>query len=307
MTPATAASAAPMTKVERDHPVDIDAEQRRHPHVLLAGALRAPERRRRDQRRERNHQKQGQQHDQQLQKAEANRKAAALEDRQAARDQGRHRLDPRALQDLHVVLQKDRRADRRDQRGRPERAAQPHNDAPVVSGTALGWRSKMAPSPPSTHWPMPRMWIIMSGDAVEVVGVPASLYLSGWRGATTPGCALVQAGTRRRGVSAPVARRDAGCFVSYRVSDGVATTNAQVDFTITGTNDAATVSSDIKSVTEGDTAAALNTSGAADDHRPGHGRGARGGADATCTAPTATSRSTPTGRGPTRATARTTS
>ena len=42
--------------------------------------------------------------------------------------------------------------------------------------------------------------------------------------------------------------------------DGTAT--GTVTVTITGTNDAATVSSDSKSVTEGDTAAALNTSGA---------------------------------------------
>ena len=54
--------------------------------------------------------------------------------------------------------------------------------------------------------------------------------------------------------------------------DGTATRTVTV--TITGTNDAATVSSDSKSVTEGDTAAALNTSGAADDHRPGPRRGA---------------------------------
>ena len=87
--------------------------------------------------------------------------------------------------------------------------------------------------------------------------------------------------------------------------DGTAT--GTVTVTITGTNDAATVSSDSKSVTEGDTAAALNTSGAADDHRPGHGRGACGGADQLRTAPMATSRSTPTGPGPMPATARTTS
>ena len=42
--------------------------------------------------------------------------------------------------------------------------------------------------------------------------------------------------------------------------DGTAT--GTVTVTITGTNDAATVSSDSKSVTEGDTAAALNTCGA---------------------------------------------
>src|ERR671937_1881996 len=41
--------------------------------------------------------------------------------------------------------------------------------------------------------------------------------------------------------------------------DGTAT--GTVTVTITGTNDAATVSSDFKAVTEGDTAAALNTSG----------------------------------------------
>src|SRR5205085_395915 len=43
------------------------------------------------------------------------------------------------------------------------------------------------------------------------------------------------------------------------IQDGTAT--GTVTVTITGTNDAATVSSDSKSVTEGDTAAALNTSG----------------------------------------------
>ncbi|MFK4723648.1 VCBS repeat-containing protein [Bradyrhizobium niftali] len=46
------------------------------------------------------------------------------------------------------------------------------------------------------------------------------------------------------------------------VNDGHGSTTTQnVVMTITGTNDAATVSSDSKSVTEGDTAAALNTSG----------------------------------------------
>ena len=42
--PATAASAAPITKVMRDGAVDIDAEQRRHGLVLLAGAHVAAER-----------------------------------------------------------------------------------------------------------------------------------------------------------------------------------------------------------------------------------------------------------------------
>ncbi|MGY4291830.1 VCBS repeat-containing protein [Bradyrhizobium sp. LM2.7] len=53
--------------------------------------------------------------------------------------------------------------------------------------------------------------------------------------------------------------------------DGTAT--GTVTVTITGTNDAATVSSDSKSVTEGDTAAALNTSGQLSIVDPDSGEG----------------------------------
>ena len=42
--PATAASAAPDDEGERDGAVDVDAEQRGHPQVLLAGALGAAQR-----------------------------------------------------------------------------------------------------------------------------------------------------------------------------------------------------------------------------------------------------------------------
>src|SRR5207344_2221911 len=47
----------------------------------------------------------------------------------------------------------------------------------------------------------------------------------------------------------------------FTVTSQDGTASGTVTITITGTNDVATVSSDSKSVTEGDTAAALNTSG----------------------------------------------
>ncbi|RZM86065.1 hypothetical protein CWO91_42760, partial [Bradyrhizobium genosp. SA-3] len=47
----------------------------------------------------------------------------------------------------------------------------------------------------------------------------------------------------------------------FTVTSQDGTASGTVTVTITGTNDAATVSSDSKSVTEADTAAALNTSG----------------------------------------------
>jgi len=69
-------------KGHRDHPVDIDPEQVCHLHVLLAGALRAAERGRRDEGREPGHQRQRHQHDEKLQIAEANGETAALEHRE---------------------------------------------------------------------------------------------------------------------------------------------------------------------------------------------------------------------------------
>ena len=84
----------------------------------------AAERRHRDHRREAEHQHQGRNHDRELQIAQLHREPAALEDREPAMDQRRHRLDARALRDLHVILQEDRHADRRDQRRQAERPAQ---------------------------------------------------------------------------------------------------------------------------------------------------------------------------------------
>ncbi len=42
-TPARPAIAAPMTNTEGDHPVGIDAKDRRHAPVLLGGAADAPQ------------------------------------------------------------------------------------------------------------------------------------------------------------------------------------------------------------------------------------------------------------------------
>ena len=109
---------------QRDRAVDIDADQPRHHPILFAGPLRAAQRGARDQQRKGDHQEQGQQNDDDLHIAERHRIAAVPHHGDAALDHRRQGLDARALDQLDVVLQKDRHADGRDQRRQPERAAQ---------------------------------------------------------------------------------------------------------------------------------------------------------------------------------------
>src|SRR5712691_1173574 len=115
---------------ERDGAVGIDAQQRRHFQVLLAGAHVAAEPRAGDEPGEDRHQRQRYEHDDDLNVGDLHREGLALEQRIAAGDQRRQRLDPGALGDLHVVLQDDRHADRRDERRQAEGMAQrPVGDA----------------------------------------------------------------------------------------------------------------------------------------------------------------------------------
>src|SRR6185437_1451030 len=110
---------------ERNGAVDVDAEQRRHDHILFAGALCAAERRQLDDGREHGHQEQRYANDDQLQPADVDRETAAPHQLEAAGDQRRQRLLVRALDEEDVVLQEDRHADCRNQRRQTERAAQP--------------------------------------------------------------------------------------------------------------------------------------------------------------------------------------
>jgi hypothetical protein len=103
---------------------DVDAEQRRHHPVLFAGALRPAQFGAPDQQRERRHQGERHDDDDDLQMAERDREPAFFHHFEAALDDRLQRLDTRALQELDIVLQEDRHADRRDQRRQPERAAQ---------------------------------------------------------------------------------------------------------------------------------------------------------------------------------------
>jgi hypothetical protein len=123
---------------ERDRAVDIDAEQRRHLHVLLAGALLAAERSRGDDPGEARHQRHRHHDDDDLQPGDAHVEAVGAEQGVAALDDRARRLGPRTLRQLHVVLQQDRHADRRDQRRELEGAAQwPIGgalDGPAVDG-----------------------------------------------------------------------------------------------------------------------------------------------------------------------------
>ena len=76
---------------QRDRAVDIDPDERRHGHVLLAGALRAAERRGRDQDRKAGHQRHGQQHDDDLEVAQLHAKPPLSNTRNAALDDRRQR------------------------------------------------------------------------------------------------------------------------------------------------------------------------------------------------------------------------
>jgi hypothetical protein len=122
--------ARPHHEGQRNGAVDIDPDQRRHAEVLLAGALGAAERSAVDQQREADHQADGDQDDQHLQIAQRDGELAALEEAHAAGDHRLQGLVARALEELNVVLQEDRHADRGDQGGEARRVAQrPIGDA----------------------------------------------------------------------------------------------------------------------------------------------------------------------------------
>ena len=110
---------------ERDGAVDVDAQERGHAAVLLAGALGPPERGLLHHVPEGRQQHRGHHDDQDLLVGERDGIAvdAAAEHDHVAQDR-RHRLVARALRDLHQVRQEDRHADGGDQRRQPEGAAQ---------------------------------------------------------------------------------------------------------------------------------------------------------------------------------------
>jgi hypothetical protein len=100
---------------ERDRAVDVDAEQRRHLAVLLAGPLRTAQRRLLHHVPEEEQQRRHRHHDDELLFCERHR---ACPDRQHenARQHRLERLVVGPLHDLHEVRQEDRHADRRDER-----------------------------------------------------------------------------------------------------------------------------------------------------------------------------------------------
>ncbi len=114
-----------------DGAVDIDAEQRRHGLVLLAGAHVAAEPGARYQPGEQREQHDGGDDDDDLDVGQLHDEAAcAFMQRVAAGDDRRHRLDARALRDLRIIGQHERHADRREHRREAERMPQrPVGDA----------------------------------------------------------------------------------------------------------------------------------------------------------------------------------
>ena len=114
-----------------DGAVDVDAEQRRHGLILLAGAHVAAEPGARYQPGEQREQHDGGDDHHDLDIGQLHHEAAsALMQRIAAPDDRRHRLDARALGDLRIIGQHERHADGRQHRRQAERMAQrPVGDA----------------------------------------------------------------------------------------------------------------------------------------------------------------------------------
>ena len=103
---------------------DVDAQQRGHPLVLLAGALRAAQRGPLHHPPEGGQQHGGDHHDHDLLVGQRDGVDVAPAQRDHLAQHRGHRLVARALGHLHQVRQEDRHADGGDQRGKPEGAAQ---------------------------------------------------------------------------------------------------------------------------------------------------------------------------------------
>src|SRR5665213_2629783 len=113
-----------------DRLVDIDADQRRHLLVLLTGTLRAPKSGFCHQIPERRQQHGGDAPDDKLLVRQGDGKIVFVQQDEFALHHRRDRFVARALRHLHEIRQKDRHADRRNQRRQPERATQrPIGDA----------------------------------------------------------------------------------------------------------------------------------------------------------------------------------
>ena len=122
--PATAASAAPMTKVSEMVRSTLTPEQRCHAPVLLRRALGAAQRRAGDQQRESHHQDDGEGDDADLQVADFDIEPVLAHQAEAAAQHVGHRLVAGALKELDIVLQQNRHADGGDERRQSRRAPQ---------------------------------------------------------------------------------------------------------------------------------------------------------------------------------------
>jgi len=131
----------------------------------------------------------------------------------------------------------------------------PVNDAPLVSGEVAGTATEGGTG--VTLDALKNASDVDTGDVLTVVDVgtlPAGVTYD----PTTHSFTLDPTHPAYQSLAAGATQT---VSVEYNVSDGTTKVPASVSWTVTGTNDAAQLSADVANLTEGDTAAAISTSG----------------------------------------------